>query len=179
MWDGLIFPAIGAAYYIMNNWDVLKSHLISCEYLQIDPAEPHTEEFIEERTEQVLSQWGPGDDQEHLRTLKKTLDSYIATLKEGLNNIPIIKKIGDISKTQEHITGPYAFSCKATWGTVKPPEKKRKDTVSEILSKRTSKLISEGKLRISPDTVNHEYIKREPRQENFGDYIKRMPKWPN
>jgi len=174
----LIFPAIGAAYYIMNDWDTLKSHLVSCEYLQIDPTEPHTAEFIEERSEHVLSQWGPDDDQTHREMLQRSLKEYITTLREGLQ-IPIIKKISNISKAQEQITEPYAFSRKAAWGIDEPPEKKRKRTVSEVLSKRTSKLIAEKKLSISPDTVNREYIKKEPRQDNFDDYLRRMPKWPN
>ena len=174
----MLFPAIGVAYYIMNDWDILKSHLISCEYLQIDPSEPHTAEFIEKRSEHVLSRWGPDDDPVQTDMLRKALNEYTVTVREGLR-IPIIKKIADISKTQEHITEPYAFSGKAAWGPADPPEKKRKETVSEMLSKRTSNLISKKKLSISPDTVNHEYIKREPRQDNFNDYLKRMPKWPN
>ena len=174
----MIFPIMGVAYLIINDWKTIKYHLISCEYLQIDPSVPHGAEFIEERMGHVLSHWGEGDDPHSVKMLKETLTNYVKAVKHGLE-LPFITKFLNLAKTQGTITEPYSQSGKAMWGATEPPEPKIRTTVSEALAKRTSELIKDGKIDISSSTVNETYVKTEPRNDNYDDYINKKPKWPN
>jgi len=172
----MVFPVLGVAYFIINDWNVLKNHLISCEYMQIDPSVPY--ECLEERAELVLSEWKGDDDRSSAKILYDTLNEYLETIRTG-NEMPLLVKIADITKAQSEMTGPYAFSGKAAWASAPQPPPRKKDTMSEFLSKRVARLVREGKMEILPGTVSETYVKRELRHDNFDSYMKKMPRWPN
>ncbi|MCL2786827.1 MAG: hypothetical protein FWD81_06395 [Methanomassiliicoccaceae archaeon] len=174
----MVFPAIGAAYFIINDWEMFKNHLIGCEYMQIDPSRPYSAEFIEDRASHVLSQWNGSDDQDSVESLRRTLDVYVRMVRDG-PEVPIVKKMMEIADEQKQMTEPFAFNRKASWGPMAPPEPRRKDTISETLAKKASKLIKDGKMSLQPGTVSETYVKKELRHDNFDNYLKKMPRWPN
>ena len=68
---------ISTAAIVAAMEDEFRRYLTACEYLQIDPAKAYDIRFIRERSELVISQWGPSDDPRSVKKLQKILKWFV------------------------------------------------------------------------------------------------------
>ncbi|MDR0778765.1 MAG: hypothetical protein LBE48_04955 [Methanomassiliicoccaceae archaeon] len=132
----------------------LRDHIVSCEYLQIDPSVPHSKEFIISRIRYVISQWDGGE--AHTEEIQRTLERYLKAMTAG-----------------PHTATPNGARNIFSGTSFRPP------TPSEGCAMRCSKLIGEDRLKVLPGTVNETYVKKIPSQENFNYYTSKLPRWQN
>jgi len=171
------YQIIVLAYIAKMDWERVKNYLIACEYLQMDPSKVYDVDTIRQRMENVLSQWGHGDDPDDVREIRTILEKHLKMMGAG-PDVPDRPGINDAVRLYQPGTGPHAFQVKTFWGASKPPGSYTA-TVPELFAKRCSNLIREGKLEILPGTVNEVYVKKGLRQDNFDNYVSKKPKWPN
>ena len=69
-----------------------KRYIVACEYLQVDPSKIYEKEFIDQRTDYILSQWSEEDDAKQLKKLEKSLkwfkksyDKLVSTKQTDFN----------------------------------------------------------------------------------------------
>ena len=155
--------------------DFNKNYLIGSEYLQLDPTKAHTTEFIEERAEYVLSQWGAGDDPKEVEKLRGAVDSYLKIVR-ATPDVSSLNFLDGHVRTNQPGTGTHAFQVRTFWGNSKPPAANTAP-MPEVLAKKFQRFAENGKLKILPGTVSDDYVKKELRHDNFDNFIGKPQKW--
>lgn len=167
----------GGAYLILRtDWNVFKNYLTACEFLQIDPSEVRSIEYLRSRVQHVLSQWNDSDGAS-LTLIRSTLDEFLRNMDMERPDANTYHKIMNTVFSGKEGTGPHAFKVQNMFKDQRSKPLVRPPNVS--YAERAAVFVREGKIKIYPDTVSETYVKRELRHSILDNYMNSMPKWPN